>query len=51
MTAPAGSPLRQVHREHSLFKRKNPYVGKDALGPLPGSGLRATPRFLDFCRA
>jgi len=25
-------------------------VGKDVLGPLSESVLRATPRFLDFCR-
>ena len=52
MTAPAGSPLRQVHREHSLlFTRAEPCVGKDVPGPLSDSRLRATPRFLDFCRA
>ncbi len=50
MTVPAGSPLRQVHREHFSFvhARKNPYVGKNVLSPLSDSVLRATPRFLDF---
>ena len=52
MTAPAGSPLRQVHRELSFFHaHKSPHVGKDVLGPLSDSRLRATPRFLAFCRA
>jgi hypothetical protein len=51
MTAPAGSRLRQVHREHTVLARKNPYVGRTSSVRCQEarSGQRRT--FLDFCRA
>ena len=49
MTAPAGSPLRQVHREHSLFTRARTRCGGGRPRPAVKKGApgnAALPRLL-----
>ena len=52
ITAPAGSPLRQVRREHSLFTRARTRVwGRTSPGSASRRELRATPRSSTSVRA